>query len=159
MRWSLSELRKAWQYYKSYTIRDFFLGLPKRWKRRIELIFFWLFHGYTQEMLWNLSDYFAEVIAMKLTHFLQYKGMSYPTEFETYEDWMIVISKIIILFENVVDDKLVLDAYEKYNLYDEHNDMSYEEVRSIIHTAWEHQKENNEEALKLFHKYFFDFWD
>lgn len=171
MRWSLSELRYAWKMRDPISIKDFFLGLPKRWYRRTKLIFFWLFKGYTYEAIWDLDDYFINIFIERLKMFRKMRGVGYPCCFKNEKEWNEVLERLIKGFEIMQSEELAKDYPEikslprckavqinKFSGIVYKSNMTEEEEKTILAAA-KRQQEYDEETMKLFVECFRNLWD
>ena len=169
MRWSIEELIKAWKYQYSFHFRwwqKLFFGWGSLW-RSLKATVHWVFKGYTYEMLWGMDYYLMDVIILKLKHFKDANKYGHPCDLQSDEEWHNVLSEMIDKFEKMRDtyyENMVLDTEmytepsetEGYRTINFHRQPDDELVRNTCYKA---QRQNDEEALELFTKYFRDLWD
>lgn len=170
MRWSVEELIKYWRYYSErniyYWFRNFFINR----KRRIKLLFRWIFKGYCEESLWNLDRYFSEVILFRLKKFQKMNKMGYPSQLENEEEWNSklkeMIEKFEILINSSIEDEIDLSkcGFEKEieidgKIFNAWTSGKTDEERKADMEIYLKQHKNDSEALELFKELYFDLWD
>ena len=153
MRWSVEELIKYWRYYSEKKIYYWFRNFFRNRKKRIKLLFRWLFKGYCEESMWNLDDYFSEVILFRLKKFQKMKRMGYPPQFKNQEEWdnklKEIIEKFEILINRSVENQVDLSKAGLKKEIERKADME----------AYLKQYKNDNEAIELFKELYFDLWD
>ena len=87
---------------------------------------------YSKQECWDLYVFMAKDIMMALKSFKKYNVNSYPADLDYIEEWHNIIDKMIYSFEIIANDNIV---------------------------AQTNQKEEIQEGLDLFAKYFMDLWD
>jgi hypothetical protein len=169
MRWSIEELIKAWRYQYGFHFkwwRKIFFGWGSLW-RSFKATIHWIFKGYTLEMLWNMDHYFMEVIIMKVKHFRNSRRSGYPSDLNSQEEWDAILDEIIDKFTKMKDtyyEEMLLDS-EIYTVPSETEGfrtvkfIHQKDDEIIRNMCYKGQRQNDEEAIDLFVKYFWAFWD
>jgi len=98
-----------------------------------------MFRGYDDPEVFELFDSFL-IKYRKILKDFRKCGNSYPSEFNSYDEWAKVLDEMINHFE-------LSDAFHNY-----YKDIKYKEAEPI---AYEH----GNKALEMFVKYFWDLWD
>lgn len=87
---------------------------------------------YSKQECWDLYIFMAKDITMALKSFKKYNVNSYPADLEYIEEWHNIIDKMIYSFEIIANDNIVVQT---------------------------NKKEEIQEGLDLFARYFMDLWD
>lgn len=90
------------------------------------------------EELWGLDVTLAKYILPRLIKFKDINDMSYPSNFESHEEWHKTIDKMIYAFEYVIE--------RNYKLYKDLEDVK-------------RRQSDYKEGMQLFAEYFLDLWD
>jgi hypothetical protein len=169
MRWSIEELIKYWGYYRERNIWSWFRYFFHNRKRRFKLFWNWVFTGYCKESMWNLDEYFSQVILFRLKKFRGEKKFGHPTEMESIEEWDQTLDTLIEKFEILIDRKIEERAVHfepitkkiEFNgkMVDSWTSGGTEEQKEEIMKFYLEQAKNDEEAITLFAKIYFDLWD
>ena len=151
----------------SYTPNDV-EKLAKYKQQRIE-------RGFDNTELWNLYYTFALFILPRLVEFRKVAN-AYPHDFESFEEWVKIIDKMIYAFDHIANEEKYQDEYEKeiglawdgvYELKKLPNTEYHEIVQGKkydeekVNKLREWQKAEGEkidEGLMLFGKYFRALW-
>lgn len=175
LRWSIEELIYAWGMYSPWNWRDFFLGVPRRFRKRVKLILHWLFRGYTLESLWSLNEYLMEIFIYRLKAFKNSRYMSYPGNLGSQEEWNEILDRMIKGFEVMKSEELAGD-YPEITSEPTLKEVELElggitikatalasnltdREKEAIQRAGERQNKYDKETLELFTKYFHNLWD
>jgi hypothetical protein len=106
-----------------------------------------LFRGYSNSDIWNLNTFLAKKIYKYLKIYYYKKRNGYPTEFSSFEEWNIVLKKMLFAMKETArwyptEDKI-------YKIFLE------EKAQERIKEYWK----RIEEGCRLFGKYFGSLWD
>lgn len=88
--------------------------------------------GWDDTELWNLDHTIASFVCPRLKRFIELGPITYPANFQSYEEWIEVLKKMLYSFERTLD--------ENYKTFSE----DYNKVQ---------------EGLELFGRYFQSIWD
>jgi hypothetical protein len=131
--------------------------------------------GFDNTELWNLYYTFALFILPRLVEFRKLTK-AYPPDFETFEEWVEIIDKMIYAFDHIANEESYQDEYEKeigltwdgaYELKKlpntEYSEIvqgkKYDEEKVNKLREWQKvEGEKIDEGLMLFGKYFRALW-
>lgn len=108
--------------------------------------------GYAYGDVWDMDQWFMRTVKPMLIH-LRTHGMSYPCEFNDYDEWGAVLDEMIKCLEFMDEDSILHflgfvedDYYKRMTIED------YKHVGEIMF-------ENKNKFFELFSKYFYNLWD
>lgn len=105
-----------------------------------------MFRGYDNPDSFDLCYNFLEKYTKILKQFRKW-GNSYPSKFDSYEEWAKILDEMICYFELSDEfNEYVWDEEEPYNF----KDSIYRERLAYYY---------GNKALAMFNKYFWDLWD
>lgn len=185
MKWSIQELFKNIKiiFKRRYSFIDRVFYFLFDLLKSINVFIIWIFTGvgiYTED---NLDYFITEILIYRLKKYYKNidKKQGYPgfDEADTFENWKIIIEKIILGFESykklsdgednpyVKFDYNILYRASKNNLVDifhaeeillEEDRIQYDKYREA-QREWEASlQENHTVGMKLYSKYFSSFW-
>lgn len=167
MRWSIEELIQALKLHRSYSFKRWLIELPIRFWRRLKTLVKWIFTGYTDVSLWDLSTFLTDVIVFRLGKFIDLVDKSYPPEFKDWEDWVRAVEEMYTCWNNMQNSKIKAAALDEIGWEDKtfiDEDGGYKspytkEEKEFLNRKEKEQQENDKKALSLLMKYYFDLWD
>lgn len=141
--------------------------LAKYKRQRIE-------RGFDDTELWGLDRTIAKYVLPRLIEFKKVTN-GYPPNFDSFEEWIAVIDKMIYSFDHIVnqekyDDDLDkelgidwIECFDKKKLPDGnyelvHGENYNEELMNTYHRVKEEESINIQQGLELFGKYFLNLW-
>ena len=108
--------------------------------------------GYAYVDAWNMFEWFIQTIKPMLVH-LKIHGIGCPMDFNSRDDWCVVIDEMINCLDLMDEDKV----YEFYGFdkIEDYKCMTTEDFQKVYKTM----EENKNRFFELFSKYFYDLWD
>ena len=122
-------------------IKDTYWDLRKRCQR--------FKRGYAWSDVWDMDQWFIEMVRPMLIH-LRDKGISYPMEFNSRDEWCAVLDEMIDCLDFMDEDNVLA-----FICLDDQERMTLEKGKS----AREIIQSNKNRFFKLFSMYFYNLWD
>ena len=89
--------------------------------------------GFDDTELWNLDNTICEFIIPRLKRFREITEGSYPGWCNSWEEWVVIIDRMIKAFENILDDKITPDDKERNMIIDKGLKEFTEHIYSLWH--------------------------
>lgn len=141
--------------------------LAKYKRQRIE-------RGFDDTELWGLDRTIAKYVLPRLIEFKKVAN-GYPPNFDSFEEWIAVIDKMIYSFDHIVNQEKYDEELEKelgidwVGYFDEkklpdgnyelvHGENYNEELMNTYHRVKEEESIRIQDGLDLFGKYFLNLW-
>ena len=148
--------------------KDKYIETIAKYKRqRIE-------RGFDDTELWSLDRTIAKYVLPRLIEFKKVAN-GYPPNFDSFEEWIAVIDKMIYSFDHIANQEKYDEELEKelgidwVGYFDEkklpdgnyelvHGDNYNEELMNTYHRMQEEESIRIQDGLDLFGKYFCNLW-
>ena len=134
--------------------------------------------GYCFRDLWNINDWFIELIPRMLMEFKE-RNYSYPENFKTPDEWSEILDNMIFCFNEANPERCSLKNEYKYDCNFEFVSSENNSNFSTLHITYptdadkknsdlhyqrelelyDYREEKLKEGLNLFSKYFQDLWE
>ena len=163
MRWSLEELKDAWDLYKGF--RDF----PRNSWQRLKLVLFWIRFGYTKQFQWDLYANIEKEFIFRVKKFRDSERYGIPMDVTDEAEWTSILNEMIDTWEKMhneyylgliekvpsVTEDIVIKGIEVKSLSFPRTEEQLKTMQNLV----EEQRLNNARAFELFNKYFQNLWD
>ena len=164
MRWSLEELKDAWDLYRGF--RNF----PRNSWQRLKLVLFWIRFGYTKQFQWDLYANIGKEFVFRVKKFRDSDRYGIPMDVADEAEWTSILDEMIDTWDKMnkefylgqiplpelenADEEGVDDFLNKIRNYS----LTEEQLKTMKNLV-EEQRLNNARAFELFNKYFQNLWD
>ena len=121
-------------------------------------------YGYDDSAIWNMNTWFIENAIPIIDKWIE-KGVAYPAEFNTIEEWHIVLTKMRTGFQHFYDcevgDGIDRDFHmEEIKFEDDFTQEAGQAYETCTRFEMNPKEEAEfQEALSLFTKHFYNLWD